>query len=108
MRQIVDIFGRAGEMDELAYGTYLRVAIKAFLQPVFKRFDIMVGTAFDGFDLCSLSIAECGYDFIQFIYGRFAERGDLLQRRLCRQGFEPLHLHHCSMTYQGILTKVWA
>ncbi len=58
MRQVVDIFRSASEVDELTDGANLRIAIESFLQPIFQGFDIMICARLNGFDLCCFSLAK--------------------------------------------------
>jgi hypothetical protein len=78
VRQVVDIFGSAGEVDEFADGMYFRVAVEAFLEPVFQCLDVVIGAAFDSLDLCCLGFSEAVNRLGQFLDGGCAERGNLL------------------------------
>ena len=47
MGQIVDVLGGAGEVDEFADFHYFCIARQLVFEPVFHRFDVMVGGFFD-------------------------------------------------------------
>ena len=50
MREIVDVFGRAGEVNELRDPRHLRHRREPLLQPVFDGFDVVIGLALDVLD----------------------------------------------------------
>ncbi len=45
-------------MDEFGRGNQLRHILDLFLEPVFHRFDVMVGDGFDGLDAFGIGFAE--------------------------------------------------
>ena len=47
--QIVDVFGSAGEVDELGDFNYFSIAGQPLFQKILDGFDIVIGGGFDGF-----------------------------------------------------------
>jgi hypothetical protein len=75
VRQVVDVFGGAGEVDEFADLDDLGVAPGVLLDPVFERLDVVVGDGFLGLDLGRLLDAEIGDQRIELGLRSTAKKG---------------------------------
>ncbi len=108
MRQVVDVLGSTGEVDELADLDHFRIALGLVLDPVFQRLDVVIGGGFDGFHLGRLLRPEVGDQRIQLGDGGRREGGDLGKVRLGGQGLQPFDLHLQTGADQAKFGKVLA
>ena len=93
MRQVVDVFRRAGKVDELADLGYLGVALGVLLDPVFQRLDVVVGHGFLSLHLGRLFGTEVGNQCIQFCHGRRRKSRNFCKMRVGCECLEPLDLN---------------
>jgi hypothetical protein len=102
MRQVVDVFRGAGEVNEFAGGHHFGIAGQTFFQPVFDGFDVMVGAGLDCLDFFAMLYGEVGNDIIDFADGRFGERLHFLDARLGGQHFQPFQFNLDTELHQAI------
>ena len=65
VREVVDVLGRAGEVDELGGARPARHACERSLETVFDRLDVVIGLRFDRLDLDAVLEAEVGHQLLQ-------------------------------------------
>jgi len=108
MRQVVDVFRSAGEVDELADLDHFGTGLGLVLDPVFQRLDVMVGDGFDGLHLGRLLRPEVGDQRIERCHGRRRKSGDFRKMRLGGQRLQPFDLDLEAGSDQAELGKMLA
>ena len=108
VRQVVDVFRGAREVDELADLHHLGVVRELLLDPVFERLHVVVGNGLDLLHLGRLLRAEAGDERVEL-----GHRGRREGRNLGEVGFggerlEPLDLDLQAATDQPVLRKLRA
>ena len=83
-----------------------RIAVEAFLQPVFQRLHIVVGTGLNRLDLAGFGFAEIGDGIVQFLECGSAERCDFAELWGGCQGFKPFHFDQGAVAYQGVFAEI--
>ena len=82
VRQIVDVFGRAGKVNELGNSFELMIAGDLFLEKVFDCLDVVIGGALDVFDPLGIFQGKLSDDLFQNVIAVFTERGHLRYLRM--------------------------
>ena len=93
MRQVVDVFGGAGEMHKLVHGHQLGVAGEFLFDEVFHRFHVVVGGGFNLFDAQGVCFAEVVDDGIQRGGGGGRKRRYFMDTGVCSQALQPADFH---------------
>jgi hypothetical protein len=62
---IIDVLGGAGEMNEFGDPPHLNAIREALPEPVFERFDVVIGARLDVLDLLGVGFGETGHDCIK-------------------------------------------
>jgi hypothetical protein len=92
VREVVDVLGRAREMDELGDARDLFDGRESFPQPVFDGLDVVVGRALDRLDALGVDGGERRRRCIESGASIRAERRDFGDRRLLGERDEPRDL----------------
>ena len=108
MRQVVDVFTGAGEVDELGDGVEFGVAFDLFLQEVLDRLHVVVGGAFDVLDALGILDTEFTDDAIQHGVGIRGEGRHFSDLGVGGQALQPAHLDDDAGTDQAEFTEVLA
>ena len=104
--QVVDVLGGTGKVDELTRGAHLLDISSALAQPVFDRLHIMIGLRLDGLDARAIGLGELLHQIAQQRDSGGRERRQLDNRRLGRQGDQPLHLDLHPIAHQPGLAEI--
>ncbi len=105
--EIVDVFRRAGEMDEFAGAGDLRHTGETFLQPVFDRLDVVVGRALDRLDPLSVGDAEVTSCLRNLLASRRAEWADFDDAGLVGKRLEPGQLDTDALADQRVFAEMF-
>ena len=108
VREIVDVFRRAGKVDEFGNAHHFGVIGQLFFDPVFERLDVVIGRLFDVLDLGCLGRAEIGKQPVERRKGRRRKRRNLGKMRLLRQRLEPFDLDLQAAANQPVFGKLRA
>jgi hypothetical protein len=100
MRGIVDVFGGAGEMDELGRARQLGMVFHLLFQPIFHRLDVVVGDALDIFDAGGVGLGKVLHQRLQ-AGSRFAGKGRQFRQIRVGQGHQPGHLHFHAVRHEA-------
>ncbi|MNS75847.1 hypothetical protein D3C72_1093750 [compost metagenome] len=100
VRSVVDVFGRAGEVDEFGGAGQLGIISHFFLQPVFDSLHIMVGNALDILDATGIGFREILHQLLQTLAGGRGKAGQLRQAGV-RQGDQPGHLDFHAVRHEA-------
>ncbi len=100
VREIVDVLGRAREMDELRDAREFRHVGEAFLQPVLDRLDVVIGRALDGLDARRIGRRERRGDGRDVRLRRGGKRRHFNDRGLRSQRLQPCQLDPDALTNQ--------
>ena len=92
-------------MDEFTGIQHLRHAGKTLFQPVFNRFNVVIGSGFDGFYRLGIVQRKFGQYAVDFSQGEVAKRRHFGDFRLGGQRFEPAQLHLHPRTHQAVFGK---
>ena len=90
--EVIDVFGGAGEVDELAHRLELGVALDPLLQEVLDRLDVVIGGALDFLDAPCGRLVKIRDDGIEPAIRVLREARDLGDARMPGQTLEPAHL----------------
>ena len=106
--EIVDVLGRAGEMDEFPGARSLRKRRNALLEPVLNCLDIVVGRALDRLDAHRVGRGEFHAYALQVYACRVGKRCHLYKQRFIGQCGKPRKLDAYTLAYQRIFAEVFA
>ncbi|MNQ88441.1 hypothetical protein D3C85_1037010 [compost metagenome] len=102
VRGVVDVFRGAGEMDELARGLQLGVALDLLLEPVLHGLDVVVGHSLDVLDAGGVGFGEVLHQRLQLRLGIGRELRHVGQAGL-GQGDQPVDLDLHAVAHEGRL-----
>ena len=105
MREIINIFRRAGKMYELTDRFEFSITGNRLFNKVFDRLNIVVGGPFDLFDPRGLIKTEISYQLLEQVIGCIRERRHFHNTRMLRKILQPANLNHHSVTNQSIFTE---
>ena len=92
MRQIVDVLGSAGKVNEFGHLHDFRIAGQTLLDPVLERLHVVVGNRLDFLDLGGLRRTEVADQLLEFGHGCRRERRNFRKMRFRDERLEPLDL----------------
>ena len=78
-------------MNELRVSHELGIPCKAFAQPVFHRLDVVIGTAFDEFDLFRVGLGKVCCHAVEFGNRSRRQRLNVDNMPILAQRFKPLY-----------------
>ena len=79
MRQVVDVFGGAGKVNELGYRVQFRIICNLLFEEILDRLDVMIGGSFDFLDAPRLSGIEVNHERIKYRVGGSGKLRNLLR-----------------------------
>ena len=102
VREVVDVFAGAGEVDVFADGGDFAVRGKAVFQPVFDGFDVVVGGRFYRFDGGGVLRREVGDDLVNGGEGGGAEGRDFADLWRGGERFQPFEFNADARFHQAV------
>ena len=100
VREIVDVFRGAGEMNELGYPHYFVIVRQALLQEILDRFHIVIGDGLDVLHFLRIGLVEICRQRVEFGERSGRERRYLFNRRCSSQRLDPFDLDFDAMLNQ--------
>jgi glutathione S-transferase len=107
VRDVVDVLGRAGEVDELRRVGQCRYVLRAAPDEVFHRSDVVVGLGFDRLDLGAVLDVEIGDQLAQARLGLARQPWQLGQAEH-RQVDKPLDLNPQPLAHERVFGEDFA
>nr|GEU28146.1 hypothetical protein [Tanacetum cinerariifolium] len=100
VRRVVDVFRRAGKVDELGGGHQFRHVLHLFLEPVLHGLDVVVGDRFDFLDAGGVRFGKIAGDLVEQggAFGR--ERLDFIEAGQ-RQRLQPRDFHLDAVVHEA-------
>ena len=108
MREVVDVFRRAGEMKKLHHGRQLRFCREAFLEKVFHGLDVVIRRVLDGLDALRGGQVEALINVVQQGFGIRRKRGHFRDIRLCGQCAQPRDLDPEPVVHEAVFGEYLA
>jgi len=103
--EIVDVLGRAGEVDEFANRLQFGVAGDFLLEQVFDRLHVMVGGAFDVLDPLGVGETEFLDQPIENVHSMLAQGRHFGDAGMASQRLQPAYLYQHPMANQAVLAE---
>ena len=92
-------------MNKFTDGLQFGIPGNLFLQEIFNRLDIMIGSTFDVFNTLRVLFAEFINNIIEQAVSMGTERRDFPDSCMCCKCLQPPYFNNHPVTYQAILTE---
>jgi len=106
VREVVDVLGGGGEVDELGGRAHLGVAREALAQPVFDRLHVVIGGGLDRLDALGVLELERGGGSLELGDGGLRERGEGGEGILARESQQPRDLDGHALAHEREFAEV--
>ena len=105
MRQVVDVFRGAGEVDELGHRRDFGVGLRLFLEEILDRLDVVIGGRLDGLDALGVGHRKVVGDAVEQRDGVSGKRRHFGNRGFGRQRLQPFDLDDDAVSDQRVFAE---